>query len=51
MCRGVAKPMLSIFSQQPDASSESDSEEGLPQPPAEPSSSSDSKMDEDENPF
>ena len=41
--------MPSLFSQQPD--SESDSEETLPQPPTEPSSSSDGKMDEDENPF
>ncbi|PIL36952.1 hypothetical protein GSI_00644 [Ganoderma sinense ZZ0214-1] len=47
--KGVAKPMPSLFSQQPD--SESDSEESLPQPPTEPSSSSDGKMDGDENPF
>ncbi|EJF62798.1 hypothetical protein BD309DRAFT_986811 [Dichomitus squalens] len=47
--KGVAKPMPSLFSQQADASSESDSEESSPQNSTEPSS--EGKMAEDENPF
>ncbi|KAI1786681.1 hypothetical protein LXA43DRAFT_1032865 [Ganoderma leucocontextum] len=49
--KGTAKPMPSLFSQQPDANSESDSEESPPKTSTEPSSSSGGKMDEDENPF
>ena len=47
--RGAAKPMPSLFSQQADANSESDSEESSPQNTTEPSS--EGKVDEDENPF
>lgn len=41
--------MPSLFSQQKDVEADSDSEESAPQASAEPST--DSKMDDDENPF
>ena len=50
LCRGTAKPMPSLFGQQKDATSDSDSEETSEQTPAAPPST-ETKMDEDENPF
>ncbi|RPD66733.1 hypothetical protein L226DRAFT_556611 [Lentinus tigrinus ALCF2SS1-7] len=48
--KGAAKPMPSLFSQQQkDDDADSDSEESAPKTSTEPST--DSKMDDDENPF
>ncbi len=50
LCRGVSKPMPSLFGQQQkETSDESDSEESALQAPA--VSSTANKVDEDENPF